>query len=132
MPETVYVDASAAVKFVVEESESWALAERLAGTVLISSDVCRVELARTLLRLGLGMGAVQLGRRVVDRIELLRLDTSVLDRACNVGPPDLRGLDAIHLASALELDRDVDAFVTYDQRLAEAASAEGLSVLSPV
>ncbi|HJS27229.1 MAG TPA: type II toxin-antitoxin system VapC family toxin [Actinomycetota bacterium] len=132
MPEPLYLDASAAVKLVVEESESWALAERLADRVIISSEVCRVELARALLRLGLGVGAVRLGRRVVDRLELLRLDARVLDRACEVGSPTLRGLDAIHLASALELDRDVDAFVTYDRRLAEAAEAEGLSVLSPV
>lgn len=131
MPDTLYLDASAALKLVVEEPESWALADRVAGHVLVSSDVCRVEVARALLRLGLGPGAAQLGRRVIDRIDLLGMDGGILDRACDVGPPKLRALDAIHVASALVLDRDLDAFVTYDRRLADAAGLVGLPTTAP-
>ncbi|MCI0632790.1 MAG: type II toxin-antitoxin system VapC family toxin [Actinobacteria bacterium] len=131
MPDTLYLDASAAVKLVVEESESSALADRVADSLLISSELCRVELARALLRLGLGPGATRLGRRVLDRFELLRADSGILDRASEVGPPNLRALDAIHLASALALDRELDAFVTYDRRLAEAADLAGLPAGAP-
>ena len=45
----------------------------------------------------------------------------------------LRGLDAIHLAAALELRGDIEgtfvAFTAFDRRLAQAATAEGFQVL---
>jgi hypothetical protein len=119
------------MKLVVEEPESWALADALAGDQLISSEICRVELGRVLQRLGLGQGAERLVRGVVERIELLRLDDQILDRASEVGPNDLRTLDAIHLASALAIGRELDAVVTYDRRLAAAAEGAGFAVLSP-
>ena len=131
MSEALYIDASAAMKLVVEEPESWALADALAGDQLISSEICRVELGRVLQRLGLGQGADRLVRGVVERIELLRLDDQILDRASEVGPNDLRTLDAIHLASALAIGRELDAVVTYDRRLAAAAEGAGFAVLSP-
>lgn len=127
----LYIDASAALKLVVEEPESWGLADALAGDQLISSEICRVELGRALLRLELGQGAERLVRGVVERIELLRLDDQILDRASDIGPTDLRTLDAIHLASALALGRELDAVVTYDRRLAGAAEEAGLAVMSP-
>ena len=43
----------------------------------------------------------------------------------------LRGFDAIHLASALEVEHlmgSTGGFCCFDDRLREAASAEGLSV----
>ena len=40
----------------------------------------------------------------------------------------LRALDAIQLASALAVRADIQAFFTHDQRLREAATAEGLPV----
>jgi predicted nucleic acid-binding protein len=132
MPHALYIDASAAMKLVVEEPESWALADALAGDQVISSEICRVELGRVLQRLGLGQGAERLVRGVVERIELLRLDDQILDRASEVGPNDLRTLDAIHLASALAIGRELDAVVTYDRRLAAAAEGAGFAVLSPI
>jgi hypothetical protein len=131
MPQALYIDASAALKLVVEEPESSALADALAGDQLISSEICRVELARAIRRLGLGQGADLLVRGVVERIELLRLDDQILDRASEVGPTDLRTLDAIHLASALAIGRELDAVVTYDRRLAAAAEGAGFAVLTP-
>jgi hypothetical protein len=131
MSEALYIDASAALKLVVEEPESSALADALAGDQLISSEICRVELARAIRRLGLGQGADLLVRGVVERIELLRLDDQILDRASEVGPTDLRTLDAIHLASALAIGRELDAVVTYDRRLAAAAEGAGFAVLTP-
>jgi predicted nucleic acid-binding protein len=43
----------------------------------------------------------------------------------------LRSLDAIHLATALLLGRLGVAIVTYDHRLAAAASSAGLPVAAP-
>jgi predicted nucleic acid-binding protein len=45
--------------------------------------------------------------------------------------PNLRTLDAIHVATAAALGGELEAFVTYDQRLFETAERMGLPVVSP-
>ena len=54
-----------------------------------------------------------------------------LEAASRLPDPALRTLDAIHLATALQLDRDLDALVTYDSRLAAAAERQHLPVVTP-
>ena len=46
-------------------------------------------------------------------------------------PPEVRTLDAVHLAAALSLEDDLDELVTYDGRMAAAAKANGLAVAAP-
>jgi predicted nucleic acid-binding protein len=43
----------------------------------------------------------------------------------------LRSLDALHLATALEIRDELDGLVTYDGRMAAAAEGLGLAVLAP-
>ncbi len=43
----------------------------------------------------------------------------------------LRTLDALHLATAATIATELDAFVTYDKRLGDAAAAMGLTVAAP-
>jgi predicted nucleic acid-binding protein len=43
--------------------------------------------------------------------------------------PQLRSLDALHLATAIRLD--ADAVVAYDRRLLEAARSLGVNAVSP-
>ena len=62
---------------------------------------------------------------VVEPTEVVRARAAALD------PPELRALDAIHLATALEVRAELQALVTYDARLASAATAVGLQVLAP-
>jgi hypothetical protein len=62
---------------------------------------------------------------------LLRLDESLLSLAEHVGPPVLRSLDAIDLASALSMGDFPEAFITYDDRLAAAAKKQKLRVIHP-
>ena len=75
---------------------------------------------------------------VVDRLEQelgcvtpIRLDEPIRKLAATIGPPRLRSLDAIDLATALSIGDYPEAFVTYDERLAEAARAADLNVLMP-
>jgi predicted nucleic acid-binding protein len=56
------------------------------------------------------------------------LTPGILDRAGLLEPASLTSLDAIHLACALLLGDELDEFVAYDERLAEAAVAAGLRV----
>ncbi len=48
-----------------------------------------------------------------------------------LAPAGLRSAYAIHLASALALGLELDAFVTYDARQTDAARAAGLEVVAP-
>jgi len=55
----------------------------------------------------------------------------VISIAARLEPEQLGSLDAIHLASALTLGADVDAFITYDDVLEDAARRAGLQTLRP-
>jgi predicted nucleic acid-binding protein len=70
-------------------------------------------------------------RHVLATIDLVRVSDRIVEAASTVPPPELRTLDAIHLATAEYLDGDVGTFVTYDDRLAAAAAARGLKVAQP-
>jgi len=37
----------------------------------------------------------------------------------------------VHLAAALDLGDDLDGLITYDERMASAAAANGIAVTSP-
>jgi len=64
-------------------------------------------------------------------VRLADLDGEVARLAARIRPPRLRSLDTIHLPSAFLLGSSLRVFITYDQRLAEAARAAGLPVASP-
>ncbi len=61
---------------------------------------------------------------------LLSLDAETREDAAQLGAPTLRSLDAIHLATALAIDDQIE-FITYDQRLAAAAREHRLRVVQP-
>ncbi len=125
-----YVDSSALVKLAVREAESSALRRYLARRrSLVSSALARTEVARALLPLG--PDAVQRGREVLARIDLLRVSDRIIDAAGLLSPAELRSLDAVHLACAEQLGSDLRVFVTYDQRLALAAADRGFRVVRP-
>lgn len=64
-------------------------------------------------------------------VALLPLSDSIVRTAAALEPPELRSLDAIHLATALSVAEQLGGVFTYDVRLAEAATAAGLTVLAP-
>ncbi len=127
-----YLDASALVKLIVRERESRALVEALApATPVTTSVVAAVEVVRAARATGRAAQTVDRALRIIDGCDLVELDSAVRSSAALVDPHLLRTLDAIHLASALSVQEHLDAFVTYDRRLAEAAAAIGLPVSSP-
>lgn len=70
-------------------------------------------------------------RTVLDSITLITVATTTFEEAGRLDPTVLRTLDAVHLAAALELGDDLESMVTYDDRLAHAARANGILVTSP-
>ncbi len=126
---TAYADASALVKLVIGEPESASMHAFIeAFDEVVTSQVGIIETRRTASRRG---GPTGLLDTVLAAVGALEIDAAIAATAAVLEPPSLRTLDAIHLASALSLYH-VDAFVTYDARLAEAARAIGLPVASPV
>ena len=68
---------------------------------------------------------------MLTRLDLVRVSKGVLDEAAVLLPADLRSLDAIHLATARRLGQDLGALVTYDERMADAATQLGHRVVAP-
>jgi predicted nucleic acid-binding protein len=129
MPAT-YLDASAIVKLAIDEAESVALRRFLRRRrPLVSSALSRTEVVRALLLEG--DAGVTRGRAVLGRLEIVRLNDRVLNTAAELHPPELRSLGAIHLATALQLGRDLGPVVTYDDRMVEAARQLGMKTVSP-
>jgi predicted nucleic acid-binding protein len=126
----IYVDSSALVKLIVIEAESDALRRYLeAAGPLASSILVTVEVARAVRRVAPDSEAAIAA--AIDSVAIMALDDRIAARAAVLEPSTLRALDAIHLASALELGADLRAFVCYDDRLSAAARDLGLPVVSP-
>ena len=126
-----YLDTSALVKLVVAESETAALRIWLEGadTEFVSCDLARTELMRAVR--GVVPDRVLQARAVLDSVTLVEVTSAVFEAAGRLDPSGLRSLDAIHLAAALDLGDDLDGLVTYDDRLAEAAISNGVTVVAP-
>jgi predicted nucleic acid-binding protein len=125
-----YLDSSALVKLVIAEPESAALRAYLRRRrLLVSSGLARAEVHRAVLHVG--PKAVKRALEVLGRVDLIRIGTPILEAAGGMEPHELRSLDALHLATALQLGEDLARFVVYDERLSEAARTAGLPVISP-
>jgi hypothetical protein len=127
----LYLDSSAFVKVVVRERGSSALRTFLAATDArrVSSALLRAEALRAVRHLG--PDAVAAVREGVRRVDLVGIDDRILEAAGTLPPGVMRTLDAIHLATALAVGDDLDAIVTYDERMIEAARLVGLRTASP-
>ncbi len=126
-----YIDTAALVKLVVAEAEteafrSW-LAQEPRGPV--ACDLVRTELLRVVRRVA--PDRVVRAREVLDALTLIEVPTAVFEEAGRLQPPELRSLDALHLAAALDLGDDLEGIVTYDERLALAAKSNGIPAISP-
>lgn len=129
MTRLAYVDASAIVKLIVAEVESMAFLRWFVDADRVTtSTVGLIETRRAAAR-----RAHEAAHRehILAEFEVLALSDDIAVRAATAEPSSLRALDAIHLASALALGPELDAFVTYDDRLADAARGVGLPVVRP-
>ena len=126
-----YLDTSALAKLVVAESETDALRAWLAeqDRTLVSCDMIRTELTRAVRRVA--PDRILHPHALLDGLTLLTLPTSVFASAGRLEPDELRSLDAIHLATALELGDDLEALVASHDRLQHAARLNGIEVMAP-
>jgi len=125
------LDTSALAKLVVLEPESEPLERFMQSRPeWISSIVTSIELRRFAGRLS-RPESVTIAEQILARIDLRPLDAATAAKASELSPPSLRSLDAIQLASALDVGDALGPFITYDRRLGDAASRAGLDVVAP-
>lgn len=126
-----YIDTSALLKLIVAERESEAMRDWMAASMgqVFGSDLLRTEFLRAVRRSVPAREAV--AAEILGTVLLVRLTRPTFDHAAKSEPRALRSLDALHLASALEFGDDLEGIVTYDERLAEAAEANGIATFSP-
>jgi hypothetical protein len=133
-----YVDASVLLRVALGQRNAlpeWRHIDRGVSSALVTT-----ESLRTLdrVRLRAVLSDIEMARRratvlaLIDSLELIEIDSRVLDRAAQPMPTELGTLDAIHLASSL-LWQDATGenltMATHDRALGVAAQAHGLKVV---
>lgn len=128
----IYFDTSAFVKLIWDEPESEALQAHLDahhGGPLVSSALLAVEARRAALRRE--RAKLVHADLLLERVGQVEIGPAVIESAGRYPEPMLRSLDAIHLATAMLVRDEIDALITYDQRFADVAKAEGIPVVAP-
>lgn len=124
-----YLDTSAALKLVVEESESDALAQDIDREQpdLVACWLLETEMRRAAQR------EEHLTQQIVSEflegVGLYEVPSSLFREAGVLPGAHLRSLDALHVAAAIRIG--VDCVVTYDSRLTDSARSLGIKVLAP-
>src|SRR5262245_18044722 len=122
----------AADMLLVEETHSKAFAafyDSDNGASWVSSALLRIEVMRAVTRAM--PAALPDARGLLLAFDYIDIDDDVVEAAMNEPDRLLRTLDAIHLATARVLGPELDALVTYDDRLTTAATDAGFTVISP-
>jgi uncharacterized protein len=122
-----YLDTSAAVKLLVEEPESVALAQYLdqPNVETVACLLLETELRRFAVRHAIPQQELT---AILDTISLYDMPHSLYYEAGILPGRHLRSLDALHLVAAVRLETDV--IVSYDNRLQEAAAELGIEILA--
>ena len=127
----IYLDSSAVVKLAKREAETPALFDFLRKNPepIVISALVKTEAARALARSAPSALAILPG--LLSTMNKKAITDDILDLAGRFADPNLRSLDAIHLATAEWLGSGLTAFIAYDKRLAEVARWRYLPVHVP-
>ncbi len=124
-----YLDTSAFLKLITVEDESAAMRTWFASHDSVwSSQLLHTEALRAGVRLGMGIDVVE---DALETVSTVLPSVTTFFAAGRLLPPALRALDALHLATALEVGDDLEGMVAYDARLIEAALAASIEVVTP-
>lgn len=132
-----YIDTSVLLRIILTEKNRYT--ELSSHETLYSSVLLRTEAYRTLYRIRLENGLNDEEASVVfskllkflAMISLVPITPNILREAEQFFPTSVATLDAIHLTSALAVQRrfpEVNRFLTHDSQLGRAAQAMGLKV----
>jgi hypothetical protein len=127
-----YADTSAVIKLLAEETHSAAFAEfydEHAAAEWVSSALLRIEVTRAVARVMPAL--LPDARDLLLAFSYIAIDEEIVEGAMSEPGRGLRSLEAIHLATARILASDLDAIVSYDDRLIKVADDAGLPTASP-
>lgn len=124
-----YVESSALVSLIKSEELSTAVRAYLTdltsvGSPLVTGRISETELRRVAERHSISQGKVT---EVLSAIEVEEHTPAHFRLAGTLGPQNLRNLDALHVATALQAG--CSAMVSFDARVIAAAEAVGIPTL---
>ena len=124
-----YLDTSAFLKLITTEEESPHLRSWFSRQESVwSSQLLYTEAIRAGARLGIDAEVIE---EAIEAVSLVLPSAATFFAAARLQPLTLRSLDAVHLATAMEIGDDLEGMVVYDERLASAARAASLAVIAP-
>jgi uncharacterized protein len=124
-----YLDTSAFLKLITTENNSSAMRKWFSSHDAVwSSQLLHTEALRAGNRLGIDIDIVE---DALESVSMVLPSVATFYTAGRLSPMSLRSLDALHLATAMEIGGDLEAFIAYDDRLIGAARASSLRVLTP-
>jgi predicted nucleic acid-binding protein len=124
-----YLDSSAILKLIFEEKETFVLNKFLKGNGL-TSELSRLEVIRVINRTK--VDGIDFARKILNQFNMVDINKSVIKIAeLILGQPNLRSLDAIHLATAMFVESEIEGLVTYDKKMFVHAENLNIKVLSP-
>lgn len=124
-----YLDSSSVLKILFREEHSQALANYLGG-ILISSDLLKLEVTRSIINRK--SDNIEASKELLSKCHFIPISQKIVLSAQELDfGIAIRSLDAIHLASALNLIGLDFEVITYDKRLIRVCELAGVKVVSP-
>ena len=126
---TWFLDSSAILKLIVEESESKSLRAFLPAS-LVASRLSRVEVLRNIKRIE--EKKLDRAREKMNGFSFVEINEHVLKNAEEIALAlDLKSLDSIQAGSALFIKDVIEGVISYDKNLNGALKQLGIKVISP-
>ncbi len=125
-----YIDSSAILSVVFDDANAKAMKPFL-GSTFYTSNISRVEVMRAVFRIAPDREGV--ARKLLGAITIVPIRTSIVNQAERLPEKiNIRGMDALHLATANSLDfLRIHGVITYDNQMAKAAQSLGFEVFAP-
>ena len=125
-----YIDSSAILSIVFDDVNAKAMKSFL-GSVFYSSQLTRVEVIRAVFRIA--PEREEVARKLLDAITIVPIRTAIVNQAERLPEKiNIRGMDALHLATANTLDfLRIHGVITYDKQMINNAKLLGIKVISP-
>ena len=125
-----YIDSSALITIIFDEADAKAM-KTFIGSTFYTSQITRVEVIRAVFRIAPEREKV--ARELLETLTIVPMRPAILTQAERLPEKiNIRGMDAIHLATANTLDfLRINGVITYDKQMAKGARELGFEVFAP-
>jgi len=125
-----YIDSSALITIIFDEADAKAM-KTFIGSTFYTSQITRVEVIRAVFRIAPEREKV--ARELLESLTIVPMRPAILTQAERLPEKiNIRGMDAIHLATANTLDfLRITGVITYDKQMAKGARELGFEVFAP-